>query len=223
MNKIFLGIITSFLIFNIFLFPDKGVTTENSTFYSIIEAAAGEIIETSFKAVYYVEQSSEEEIRKTAEYFQGNEILLKKDENNIHLLNIIKDEMLIEIKGVDLKDKSQITIKTVVYGHGKKLGELEQYIQDYTKNKEVDAKYYKYMKGKLKHERAPKALESVNSALEKKGFHSIENLEIDNGYTSIAILNNHLFNDEIKINYSLCSYETSTYIFIGTPIIDEIY
>ena len=223
MNKIFLGIITSLLFLNLFLFPDNKEVTENSAFSSIIEATAGEIIETSFKAVYYVEQSAEEEMKNISEHFQGKEILLKKDEGNIHLLNILKNEILIEIKAVDLNGKSQITIKAIVYGHGKTLRELEQFIQDYTKNKEVEAKYYKYMKGKLRNEKAPKVLESVNKALEKQGFNSIETLGIDNGYTSIAILNNHLFKDEIKINYSLCSYETSTYIFIGTPIIDEIY
>ena len=139
------------------------------------------------------------------------------------MLKILKDEVLIEVKGIDLKDKSQITIKTTVYGDSKTLRELEQFIQVYTKNKEVEAKYYKYMKGKLRNKKIDESLEKINSTLKKQGFDSIESLEIENGYTSIAVFNDDLLKDKMKINYSLCSYETCTYIFIGTPIIDEIY
>lgn len=223
MNKIFLGIITSLFIFNLFLSSNNEVTTDNGIFYSLIDASCGKIIETSFKAVYYVDESAKAEMRRAAEHFQGYEVSLNKDVDNIYLLNIIKDEIFIEIKGVDLKDKSQITIKATVYGDGKTLRELEQFIQVYTKNKEAEAKYYKYMKGKLRDKKIDKALQSINSTLNEQGFESIETLEIDNGYTSIAVLDGYLLEDEIKINYSLCSYETSTYIFIGTPIIDEIY
>ena len=223
MNKIFLGFIASIIILNLFIFPNKSAAAEDSILYSLFEASSGELIETSIKAVYYVEESAEKEIKKASEHFLGHEASSIKNINNIYLINIINDEIFIEIKGIDLEDKSQITIKATVYDQGKTLRELEQFIQDYTKNKEAEAKYYKYMKGKLRNKKVDEALESVNSTLGKQGFDSVETLVMDNGYTSIAILDSNLFQDEIKINYSLCSYETSTYIFIGTPIIDEIY
>ena len=223
MNKIFLGIITSLFIFNMSNFSKDKLVTEDDIFYSLIEVSQGEILQTSVKVIYYVEESMEMEIKRIEEYFQGYKISFSKDVNNISILNIIKDETSIEIKGIDLKDKLQVTIKATVYGDEKKLGELEQLLQEYTKNKEVEAKYYKYMKGKLRNKKIDNVLQSINNTLVQEGFGSIETLEIDNGYTSVAALNSYLLRDEININYSLCSYETSTYIFIGTPIIDEIY
>ncbi len=223
MNKIFLGIITSLFIFNMSNFSKDKLVTEDDIFYSLIEVSQGEILQTSVKVIYYVEESLEMEIKRIEEYFQGYKISFSKDVNNISILNIIKDETSIEIKGIDLKDKLQITIKATVYGDEKKLRELEQLLQEYTKNKEVEAKYYKYMKGKLRNKKIDNVLQSINNTLVQEGFGSIETLEIDNGYTSVAALNSYLLRDEININYSLCSYETSTYIFIGTPIIDEIY
>ncbi|MGM9973171.1 MAG: hypothetical protein ACI33K_03885 [Clostridiaceae bacterium] len=223
MNKIFLGFITLIIISNLFLFLNKGEAAEDSILYSLFETSSGELIETSIKAIYYAEESAEKEMKKASEHFLGHEVSSIKNKDNIYLINIIKDEIIVEIKGIDIENKSKITIKATVYGQGKTLRDLEQFIQDYTKNKEAETKYYKYMKGKLRNMKVDEALESINSTLGKRGFDSVETIVMDNGYTSIAILDSNLFQDEIKINYSLCSYETSTYIFIGTPIIDEIY
>lgn len=139
---------------------------------------------------------SEDEITYTDE-----EIIAKNNDINAQANIYVEDNTtLVEIKVINY-DKENTISKLM-----KELAELQG------KNIE-DIRYFQYIKGRINNK--DEMLNLINNRLEMK---NINTLDIHNGYVGTA----DFYNGE-RVNFVVSSYNTGSYLIIGTPIIFTTY
>lgn len=197
---------------------------ENKIFNAITNAVNMEICETSIKVIYYCNDNAERALESLSQKSPIKSMSnIKRDSKDIYSFNISNYDEFIELQGVNLKQQSKITINYKILNNENSLNKIEEYLQKYTENKVVEAKYFKYLKGKLHSNNMDYYNEEIVKALKKHGATDISSLKISNGITSTAVFKDSYNNKKINLNYSICSYESGTYLLIGTPFLDELY
>lgn len=197
---------------------------ENEVLTSIAKFVNMEICETGVKMIYYCNDNAESQLKSLLQKSPIKDISsIKNDSEDIYFSNISNYDEFIELQGVDLKEQCKITINYKILNSENSLNKIEEYLQKYTENKVVEAKYFKYLKGKLDSNNMDYYNDQIIKALKKYGATNISSLKISNGITSTAVLKNKYNNKKINLNYSICSYESGTYLLIGTPFLDELY
>ena len=76
-----------------------------------------------------------------------------------------------------------------------------------------DIRYFQYIKGKINNKNI--TIDKIKKIQEMK---NINTLDIHNGYVGTA----NLYNGE-RVNFSVCTYNTGSYLVIGTPVIFTTY
>ena len=222
--KRYIAVLLPLFIYNgMFLSENQKNVKENEIISETIMVTNSEILETTVKGVYYTSKDLFTELNDLGKKITGEDLEIQKEESKVFTINIEQNSVLIELKGVVLEDKSEVSVKLTALNNKRSLDYLEKYLHYYTKNKETEPKYYKYLKGKLNNNKVEVNNERVKTALKAIGFKAVDTIPITSGITGYASFRKNISKDKINLNYSICSYKTGTYIFIGTPIIDEIY
>ncbi|WP_040210633.1 hypothetical protein [Clostridium polynesiense] len=182
-----------------------------------------DICETSAKAVYWSSRNAEEEIERIGKRFKEEDCEAINIEDNFYHMHLKKDNTSMEIMGVNLEDKSQITVKINITENENNLMKIEKILHEYTEIKPGEAKYFKYLKGKLKHNNIDYYNEEIINILRSYGGSYISSINIQNGITGTADIGKGTSKKAVNLNYSICNYDTGSYLLIGTPILDEIY
>lgn len=196
---------------------------ESDILSSITDSLNVEICETGVKMIYPCNDKAEEELKYLLPKFSIEDISsIREYSKDIYGFNISKGDEFIELQGVNLKEGSNITINYKILSSENSIDKIQMYLQKYTENNVVEAKYFKYLKGKLNSNNMDYFNEEIIKVLKKYAPIDISTIKISNGITSTAILKDK-YNNKINLNYSICSYESGTYLLIGTPFLDELY
>jgi hypothetical protein len=129
------------------------------------------------------------------------QIIVKDNDINMQVNVYVEDNTtLVEIKNINYNKEN--TISKLM----KELAELQG------KNIE-DIRYFQYIKGRINNK--DEMLDIIKSRLEIKNLNT---LNIHNGYVGTA----NFYNGE-RVNFVVSSYDTGSYLIIGTPIIFATY
>ncbi|MDD6796167.1 MAG: hypothetical protein PUE01_12295 [Clostridiaceae bacterium] len=131
----------------------------------------------------------------------NNEINVSNDKKSIHAL-VYKEKNNISVE-IELINKDKVN----------KLSILMQELTQLQDKKAMDIRYFQYVKGKINNVEDIKF--NIKDAMKIK---NIDTLNVHNGYVGKG----NLYNGE-RVNFAISTYNTGTYLVIGTPIIFATY
>lgn len=204
------------LIFSLLFINGKeyNCKTNEDSFINIEKSIATdyEFVENSVKLEYTTTISVEDEYRRIFDLLskdsrlevgqEGNYITAKmeKMEYNIHVYTSY-DNTRVEMIAVNKKKDTSIE-------------DIKQILQKFRYDNYLDERYFSYVKGRLKTDK-----ESLSSNIKKElKIDTLNTLEIDNGIITKAVMR-----DDKTVNIGQISYDTGSYLIIGTPMIFTTY
>ena len=183
--------------------------------FSSVEKKINEIsefVENGVKVEYTTSNSIEEEI-KILELKLGKILNKYQIEFKDNSLNIQTDNELYIINVFQKNIYTKVDISIINYDKDINLDTLMNRLRNLKDNKSNNLRYFQYVKGKINNKE-----EMANKLKETKELKNINTLKIHNGYVGTA----SLYNGE-RVNYTISSYDTGSYLIIGTPIIFTTY
>ncbi|WP_294350724.1 hypothetical protein [uncultured Clostridium sp.] len=148
-------------------------------------------------------------IEKIKEQDIGN--IIEESYNELHIRTSINEDLNIKIYK-DL-DKTIVEEEIINYSSEKKISKLMKELTELQTKYAKDIRYFQYIKGKINNKNT--AIDKIKKIQEMK---NINTLDIHNGYVGTA----NLYNGE-RVNFSVCTYNTGSYLVIGTPVIFTTY
>lgn len=106
-----------------------------------------------------------------------------------------------------------VEIKIINYDKENTILELMKELAELQGKNIEDIRYFQYIKGRINNKDEVRNI--INNMLEMK---NINTLNIHNGYVGTAI-----FHNGERVNFVVSSYDTGSYLIIGTPIIFATY
>lgn len=137
--------------------------------------------------------------------------IIEESYNELHIRTSINEDLNIKIYK-DL-DKTIVEEEIINYSSEKKISKLMKELTELQTKYAKDIRYFQYIKGKINNKNT--AIDKIKKIQEMK---NINTLDIHNGYVGTA----NLYNGE-RVNFSVCTYNTGSYLFIGTPVIFTTY
>lgn len=209
-KKICLTLVFLFSFLNIGAFPQGKA---EDLFYSV-ESRANEFsdfYENGVKVEYKSKKSKDdllEELKFNIENQYANNFI--KGENSLRLnlsdaqvtANIYENKGYLDVEIILINQDSKKNLSTLM----KELTKLQT-------NNIYDVQYFKYVKGRI--DNIDDALDKIENTKELK---DINTLYIHNGYVGTAILYNGG-----RVNFTVSTYDTGSYLIIGVPIIFTTY
>jgi len=141
--------------------------------------------------------------------------LFSKQEIKLDDGQIIGKDNDIDIQGnIYVEDNiTLVEIKIINYNKENTISNLMKELVELQGKNIEDIRYFQYIKGRINNK--DEVLETINNRLEMK---NINTLDIHNGYVGTA----NFYNGE-RVNFVVSSYDTGSYLIIGTPIIFTTY
>ena len=168
--------------------------------------------ENGVKVVYQSNSSLEDEMHIIEDKLQR-----KYTESKIEVSNKgIKIDCENQKVSVDLYNKAGMTCVEIALINYKKEKNIQNLMKELTElqgNNVSEKRYFKYVKGRINDKE--NALDIIESTKELK---HIDTLDIRNGYVGTAVLD-----DRDRVNFAVSTYNTGTYLIVGTPIIFTTY
>ena len=185
-----------------------------SSFYDLVKEiqSFSSFTEDGVKMEYKSEQNKVEEIAKLKmifiKKFKIRDCTSIDNEININVNNMFIITNVFEDNGGSL-----VEIKIINYDNEKSLSNLMKELTELQTNNAKEIKYFQYFKGKI--DNKERIIDEVSKIPKLK---KVKTLDIHNGYVGTACLN-----DGQRVNFVTSSYNSGTYIIIGTPIIFSTY
>ena len=169
-----------------------------------------EFCENGVKVIYKSDKKLNEEIDSIKEKVKCKYGKAEISNNNITIKS--KDEKI----QIDLYEKSNCTSVEMVIINNKKEKNMEDLMKELTElegNKAKDVQYFSYLKGIINNKE-----DGLNLIKKTRELKEVNTLNVRNGYVGTAVL----YNKE-RVNFAVSTYNTGTYLIIGTPIIFTTY
>lgn len=168
--------------------------------------------ENGVKLQYKSEKSEEAIFKSLKEIVKSN-----YDDKNIELLDgeivVIEDNIKLNIN--IWKDHDETNVEVVVINRDESVDtdQLKKILNKFEENECKEVQYFKYLKGNINN--IKEGLNLLQNTSEAK---NVNTLQVHNGYISTASLKSGE-----RVNIALSSYNSGTYLIIGTPIIFATY
>ena len=148
-------------------------------------------------------------VEKIKEQDIGN--VTEESYNELHIRTSINEDINIKI----YKDLEETIVEEEIinYSSEKKISKLMKELTELQTKCAKDIRYFQYIKGKINNKNI--TIDKIKKIQEMK---NINTLDIHNGYVGTA----NLYNGE-RVNFSVCTYNTGSYLVIGTPVIFTTY
>ena len=171
-----------------------------------------EFIQNGMKLEYTIKADISDELDRIDKIFQfKNDLIVTRSENSISA----KSENI--NYSVNIYNYSKLTkVEVIVINTDKTLSEsyLRLLVEEIRNSNFIDERYFSFIKGKIKTE-DKNIFEDVENKLKIK---INENLDISNGSIAKATMI-----DGTNLNIGQITYDTGSYLIIGTPIIFVTY
>lgn len=210
-SKICLILVFLFSIIGIGAFPLNG---SNDCFANLEDEVndISQFCENGIKIEWQSENSVKNELNRL------NEII--KNNYNNNSIQILDEEIIVKTNDINLQvrafeDSSNTKVEIIAINKNSSIStdELMNKLNKYENDDCSKVRYFKYLKGEINN--IGEGLNLLESTSEAK---NVNTLEVHNGYISTA----NLKSGE-RVNISLSSYTSGTYVIIGTPIIFATY
>lgn len=210
-SKICLILVFLFSIIGIGAFPLNG---SNDCFANLEDEVndISQFCENGIKIEWQSQNSVKNELNRL------NEII--KNNYNNNSIQILDEEIIVKTNDINLQvrafeDSSNTKVEIIAINKNSSIStdELMNKLNKYENDDCSKVRYFKYLKGEINN--IGEALNLLESTSEAK---NVNTLEVHNGYISTA----NLKSGE-RVNISLSSYTSGTYVIIGTPIIFATY
>ena len=167
-----------------------------------------QILENGVKLQYYTSNALEDEKNRIIKILSLSNYNEKVDKGSV-FVNGNKGNAKFEIKGSLNNKENFIEVQVIEKNNRININNLQQKLSKIKSHYTKDERYFTFAKGKL----IKNSDENfrLNNLFEQK---KVETIPISSGITSIAKVKN-----KFHINYSLCNYDSGTYLVVGTPII----
>ncbi|WP_195988678.1 hypothetical protein [Clostridium sp. D53t1_180928_C8] len=171
-----------------------------------------EFIENGIKLEYTVKADINDEFKRINKIFEGKNDLIvtitergisAKGKNIDYSVNIFNYNGLTKVEVIAINNDKTLSEKN-----------LEVLVQEIRNSKFIDERYFSFIKGKIETEEK-NIFEDVENKLKIK---INEKLDISNGSIAKATMI-----DSTNINIGQITYDTGSYLIIGTPIIFVTY
>ena len=191
---------------------------DDSIFLQQLITCESSIVESGVKLQYEVANNFIKEKERIEKILNLDKNIINKNDDKSFLLKWENNEDKYLIKGNKINDNSSfIDIELISTKKTNNVKQLKNKLQKVQNNLTSEEKYFTFLKEKINIGLQDKK-NSIYKLLKSKKIKNIEEIPIHNGITSIV----H-FNDDSKLNYSLCTYDTGNYLIVGTPIIFITY
>lgn len=210
-NKICLILVFLFSLINVGAFPFN----KSASKFPDIEKEILKLTQFYENGVKLEYTSSQERDKVLEEIASNLSSLYKHGKMKITENDIFLEVMQKTIKA-NVYSTGEKTLVEIIITNFDKENNLSKLMKELTKLQEVNAsniRYFQYVKGKLSNTEGIKR--EIQNTLDLK---DINTLDIHNGYVGTA----DLYNGE-RVNFAVSSYDTGTYLIIGTPIIFSTY
>lgn len=168
--------------------------------------------ENGVKLQYKSEKSEEAIFKSLKEIAKRN-----YDNKNIELLDgeIVVIEGNIKLNINIWKDHNETNVEVVAINRDESIDteKLKKILNKFEENECKEVQYFKYLKGNINN--IKEGLNLLQNTSEAK---NVNTLQVHNGYISTASLKSGE-----RVNIALSSYNSGTYLIIGTPIIFATY
>lgn len=210
-SKICLILVFLFSIIGIGAFPLNG---SNDCFANLEDEVndISQFCENGIKIEWQSQNSVKNELNRL------NEII--KNNYNNNSIQILDEEIIVKTNDINLQvrafeDSSNTKVEIIAINKNSSIStdELMNKLNKYENDDCSKVRYFKYLKGEINN--IGEGLNLLESTSEAK---NVNTLEVHNGYISTA----NLKSGE-RVNISLSSYTSGTYVIIGTPIIFATY
>ena len=195
----------------------------------IINKTGSTVVEYGVRASYVtndLEIDTLKDTLKTLGYYDSDSMDISVKEG-IYTIDFIKGNTYGFVESVNENDQFFITIDIKEKSTINNINILKKNIENVVNKKHKSAKYYLYLKSKIKENNLSKVNNEIKKVLNGIGASDIETVGIDKGFSTVAytkryetIKNNGRL---IDFNYAVNSYNSGNYIIIGTPTIKETY
>ncbi|WP_143317430.1 hypothetical protein [Clostridium sp. HBUAS56017] len=163
-------------------------------------------------ARYNTNNSKQEEIKKIVKN-------INKNFANANC-NVMEDEISSRTSTFDIQasiweenNKTMVEIKIINYNKDSNLGFLMKELTKLQTKNIFHIRYFQYIKGKIKN-----IEETIDNIKNIQEITNINTLAIHNGYVGTG----YIYNGE-RVNFAVSSYDTGSYLIIGTPVIFATY
>ena len=207
-KKLFL-IISIFFIASLIIGQSSNLTLD--VLYKDIFTDNYEVLENGVKLQYYTKTNLEEEKNRIINILSINNYNQKISKNSIYV-NGDRNNIKFEIKGSLNHKGNFIEIQAIENNNKINIMNLQKKLSKIKDKYIEDEQYFTFTKGKLIKNSDEKS--RLNKLFKEKKAKENETISISSGITSRVKLKN-----ELQINYSLCDYNSGTYLIVGTPII----
>lgn len=207
---IILTFIFSFVVINAF----PVVSWSYSDFYLIEQSLSKDIsfVENGVKVEYETNESIEETLNsilnQMSKYYDNEILQVSKDSINVEL-----DKSKINVNFYNNHSKNLVEIIITNFSKEKNILNLMQDLSQLQVNTLKNPRYFQYLKGKIN------TVEDGISLITKENkIEDIDTLDVHNGYVGTGKLP-----DKERVNFAVSTYDSGTYLVIGTPIIFSTY
>jgi hypothetical protein len=231
MNKeirvlILLGLMINLLFINSNAYPQD---TNIDVFQNVLDKTNSQVEEFGVKTSFEIDGNGEEtcvDILKDIGIYEKSSVNVMKN-NEMYCLQFNNDDTSGYIESINFDNHNVVTVNISKKNNTNGLKELKKRIEDATKNRSKNMKFFQYVKAKLPYSDISNVNKDVVSILRKDKAENIDTVKINNGYSTVAytksyepIKNNGKFMD---FNFAVCRYSSGNYLIIGTPVITTNY
>jgi hypothetical protein len=128
-------------------------------------------------------------------------------------LTIRTSTITIQASAWDEDGKNTVELKIINYSKENNLSNLMKELTELQAKNVFDIRYFQYIKGKINN-----IDEAVDNVKKIQEINNINTLAIHNGYVGTA----DIYNGE-RVNFAVSTYDTGSYLIIGTPVIIATY
>lgn len=212
--KISIVILMLFSFFNIGAASNIKINSKSFCYIESICMTKSEFVENGVKLQYKINTNIEDERKRVESYFINNRFNKSKTDE----LKFCK-----ELLNVDCNlwsDSSYTYVDIVAVNTNKNCNsfELTNTVKGLLNYKCISVQYFNYYKGKTNDDIKEKSKNKINELSELLNLNKVDILELSNGCTG-----NAYYKDKVKINIATSTYDTGSYIIVGTPIIFTTY
>lgn len=189
----------------------------------------GETVEYGVTSNFTTEENGEEisdYILKRLNFYDGsNKSVLKN--GKVYCVEFETNDVSGYVETTTYENHNFVTVNIVKRDSKNDLKDLENKVHNCLEDKQIHAKYCKYLKAKIPNDNIGDANKEILMLLKNYKACNINTIKLENGYSTTAYTRNYdsIQSDgrTIDFNYAICKYSSGSYIIIGTPEIIVTY
>lgn len=209
------------IIFSFAEFPMAKKDT--NLFEEALKRVNGKTVEYGITSNFTTDENGEKishYILENLHFYNGGSKRIIKN-GKVYCVEFESNDVSGYIETTTYENHNLVTVNIIKRDSENGLEDLKNKIYNCLKNKQIDAKYFQYLKAKIPNNDIVNANKEILRLLKDCKASNINTIELENGYSTTAYTKNYnsIQSDGklIDFNYAVCKYSSGSYVIIGTP------